>query len=267
VARAMGQWLAKYGDAIYGTRGGPYRNGPWGGSCHKGNKLFLHFYQMPDKGISFDPLPGKVTAARTLAGEPVAFTQSDKELLIKVAKADQDSPVTVVELTLEKPLEVGRIVGSARTAVADMAEYGKVLSANAKLELSSTSPHDRGANHARLFSGEKTSQGFAFHTGDETNPWAKIDLGAVKTVKAVVIENRPGERRTEGLILSVSEDGKKWDQVWIAKKWEQSWTIPVTRFHSGIDVPGRPVRYLKVETKGDMPRPMLLQQFTVYGEE
>ncbi len=117
-----------------------------------------------------------------------------------------------------------------------------------------------------MFQGEKPARGYAFHTGDEQNPWAKIDLGAVKTVKAVVIENRPGERRTEGLILSVSEDGKKWEQVWTAKKWEQSWLVPITRFHSGIDVPGRPVRYLKVESKGDMPRPMLLQRFTVYGE-
>lgn len=27
VARAMGEWLKKYGEAIYGTRGGPYKNG------------------------------------------------------------------------------------------------------------------------------------------------------------------------------------------------------------------------------------------------
>jgi alpha-L-fucosidase len=266
VARAMGEWLAKYGDAIYGTRGGPYRNGPWGGSCHKGKKLFLHLYQLPADGLSFDPLPSKVISARTLAGAPVQFTQTDKELVIKVAQADQDSPVTVVELTLDKPLEVGRLVGGARTAADDLAEYGKVLSQNAKLELSSTSPHDRVANHARLFSGERAPEGFAFHTGDGTNPWAKVDLGAVKTVKAVVIENRPGERRTEGLMLSVSEDGKKWEQVWSAKKWEQTWRVPIARFHSGVDVPGRPARYLKVETKGDMPRPMLLQRFTVYGD-
>jgi alpha-L-fucosidase len=267
VARAMGEWLAKYGNAIYGTRGGPYRNGPWGGSCHRGNKLFLHFYQLPDKGISFDPVSAKIISARTLTGAPVQFTQSEKELLIKVSKADQDSPVTVVELTLDKPLEVGRIVGGARIVEDDLAEYGKVLSADAKLEFSSTSPNDRVSDHVRLFSGERSAKGFTFHTADETNPWAKIDLGAVKTVKAVVIENRPGERRMEGLILSVSEDGKKWEQVWKAKKWEQRWLVRVTRFHSGIDVPGRPARYLKVETKGDQPRPMLLQRFTVYGDE
>lgn len=31
----MGQWLKTYAEAIYKTRGGPYINQPWGGSCHK----------------------------------------------------------------------------------------------------------------------------------------------------------------------------------------------------------------------------------------
>jgi alpha-L-fucosidase len=267
VARAMGAWLVKYGAAIYGTRGGPYRNGQWGGSCHKGDKLFLHFYELPATGLSFDPLPSKILSARTLTGAAVQFTQTDKELMVQVAKADQDSPVTVVELTLAQPVEAGRIIGSARLAAVDSAEYGKVISGNAKLEISSSSRFDAAKEHSRLFKGEKPARGYAFHTGDEKNPWAQIDLGAVKLVKAVSIENRPGERRTEGLILSVSEDGKKWDQVWTAKKLEPSWTVPITRFHSGIDVPGRPVRYLKIETKSETPRPLLLQRVTVYGDE
>ncbi len=155
VARAMGDWLAKYGDAIYGTRGGPYRNGSWGGSCHKGNKLFLHVYQLPANGISFDPLPSKVSSARTLSGAPVQFTQDDKELVVTVAKGDQDSPVTVVELTLDRPLEAGRIMGSARVGADDLAEYGKVLSQNAKLEISSSSPHDVAADHAAFVPGRE----------------------------------------------------------------------------------------------------------------
>ena len=68
VARAMGEWLKKYGAAIYGTRGGPYRNGSWGGSCHKGDKLFLHVYQWQPRGLAFDALPYKVKSARTLTG-------------------------------------------------------------------------------------------------------------------------------------------------------------------------------------------------------
>ncbi len=267
VARALGAWLKQYGEAIYGTRGGPYRNGAWGGSCHKGDKLYLHVYQWPPRGLAFDALPGKVKAARTLSGAPATFDQRENELVVQVAEADRDTPVTVVELTLEQPVEDGRIVGGAREQAENLAEYGKVLSANATLKLSSGSAHDHPGDHERLFKGSKTDRGFAFHTGDERNPWAQVDLGAVRTVKAVVIENRPDERRTDGLILSVSEDGQNWQEVWRAKAWAPRWLVPVTRFHAGIEAPGHPVRCFKIETRGETPRPMLLQRFTVYGEE
>jgi F5/8 type C domain len=222
---------------------------------------------LPESGMSFDPLPVKVTAARTLAGAPVVFSQNDKELMVKVAKSDQNSPVTVVELTLDQPLVVDHIIGSARLEENLAAEYGTILSGGAKLTLSSSGPQDQVADHARLFSGPKPATGFAFHTGDETHPWAEVDLGAVKNVKTVSIVNSPEERRTRGLMLSVSEDGKTWEKVWSAPKWEQDWLVPITRFHAGIDVPGRLVRYLKIELPDNQPRPLLLQRFTVFGEE
>lgn len=267
VARAMGEWLKKYGDAIYGTRGGPIRNGSWGGSCHKGDKLFLHVLEWPKTGLAFDALPYKVKSARTLTGAPVQFEQKENEFTVQVAEADRDTPVTVIELTLDQPVPDGVIAGSARSVPENLSEYGKVLSENATLELSAGSPHDHASDHEKLFKGDKAASGYAFHTADEKNPWIKVDLGAVKTVKAVVIENRPNEKRTEGLILSVSDDGQKWVKAWEAKKWEQKWLALVTRFHAGIDVPGRPVRFLKLETKGEKPRPMLLQRVTVYGAD
>jgi alpha-L-fucosidase len=115
VARAMGEWLKKYGDAIYGTRGGPYRNGDWGGSCHRGDKLFLHvFFQgLPKQkdGLVFDALPYQVKSARTLTGAPVRFSQNNKEFTVQVAEADRDKPVTVIELTLDRSVEDGKIIG------------------------------------------------------------------------------------------------------------------------------------------------------------
>lgn len=267
VAHAMGAWLKKYGTAIYGTRGGPYRNGGWGGSCHKGDKLFLHVFEWGEKGLAFDPLPYKVKSARTLDGKPVVFNQNDEELSIQLEQAARDTPVTVVELTLEKPIEEGTFVGNARTNSDGLWEFGKILSANAKLQLSSSSQYDVAADHDKLFKGEKSKRGYAFHTGDEKTPWAKVDIGMVKNVKAVVIENRPGEKRTEGLILSTSEDGVNWEKSWHAIKWEPRWIVPITRFHAGINAPGRPVRYLKLETTGDKPRALILNRLSVYGDE
>jgi alpha-L-fucosidase len=264
VARAMGAWLQKHGEAIYGTRGGPYRNGTWGGSCHKGNKLYLHVSEWPVEGLAFDSLPNKVLAARTLTGAPVTFKQSDDELSLEVAGKVREKPVTVIELTLEKPVEAGRIIGGAHAPKSYTSEYGAVLSEKATLQISSrASQWDKAESHARLFSGDKAD--YAFHTDKENNPWAKVDLGAVKMVNAVVVENRSNERRTEALTLSLSEDGQKWEEVWRAKTWEATWVVPVTRLEADANVPGRRARFIRVETKNEAPRELLLKRITVFG--
>ncbi len=113
VALAMGEWLKTYGEAIYGTRGGPYDNGEWGGSCHKGNKLYLHVFECPEEGLELGRLPAKVLSARTLNGGKVKVAQNDDGLIVRVAANDFETPVTVVELTLDKELLSGTIIGDA----------------------------------------------------------------------------------------------------------------------------------------------------------
>ena len=263
VARAMGEWLSRYGQAIYGTRGGPYRNGSWGGTCHKGNKLYVHVYDWPREGLALDPLSNKVLAARTLMGGHVTVKQSADELSLEVAPKDRDTPVTVIELTTENTIAIGTLSGAIHTPKNYISELGVLLSENAKLEISSTCSWNNPAEYSRLFTGDKV--GYAFHTDNEKNPWAKVDIGAVKTVNAVVIDNRPDERRTEGLILSVSEDGAKWDDVWKAKDWVASWVVPLTHLDAGANVPGRRVRFIKLETRNDSPRGLMLQRVAVFG--
>ena len=267
VAKAMGAWLSKYGEAIYETHGGPYQNGTWGGSCHKGDKLFLHVYQWPAGGkIAFDPLPSKVLAARTLDGTPVTFQQDANELSVTIAEAQKVSPVTVIELTMDKPIATGLLCGRARIISDNMAEYGRDLGANATYTTSSTSEHDSAETRPLLLKGERPNTGFAFHTAAEENPWATIDLGEAKQINAVVIENRPGDARSEGLMMSISTDGTTWETLWKASKWEEKWLVLPTQFHAGITVPGRTARYIRLETKGNPPRPFLLQRVTILGQ-
>jgi len=49
-----------------------------------------------------------VLAARTLTGAAATFRQNADGLTVDVAKQVRHSPVTVIELTLDKPVEVGR---------------------------------------------------------------------------------------------------------------------------------------------------------------
>ena len=220
-----------------------------------------------DGPLALPPLPCQVLEARTLEDKPVAFTQSEDGLSVSVAESNRDNPVTVIELTLDAVIAPKTFIPALSSVPDDMSEYGEVISDAATLALSSVSVHDRETDHAHLFTGEPSPHGYAFCTDSEERPWVKIDLGAVKTVKAALIENKKGEHATNGLTLFVSEDGENWDKAWEAAEWEPTWCAPITRFHAGIDVPGRPARYLMLQTQGQKPRSLLLQRVTVYGSK
>lgn len=265
-AKALGAWMKKNSEAVYGTRGGPYHNGNWGGSCHKGNTLYLHILRWLDGDLELQPLPQTVLAAQTMSGEAIEFEQSDEGLRLSVPEALRDDIVTVLALTLDAPIEEGTLFPRPPQVPGDLSEYGRIVSEHATLTMSNASQHDVPADHPRLFAGAYSPNRYAFCAGPETNPWVRIDLGARFTVNAVVIENRENERSTDGLILSVSTDGETWDHAWQADDWEQTWFAKITRFHAGIEAMGRPVRYLRLETNHDQPSLLLLQRLTVYGE-
>ncbi len=58
----MGKWMQKYGETIYGTRGGPIGQHSWGVSTQKGNQVYLHLLAPDDVYISV-PLSQKVKSA------------------------------------------------------------------------------------------------------------------------------------------------------------------------------------------------------------
>jgi mono/diheme cytochrome c family protein len=55
---------------------------------------------------------------------------------------------------------------------------------------------------------------YAFHTGQEPNPWWQVDLGEVVPLNRVVVFNRldyaPGLHNADNLRILTSEDGKQW---------------------------------------------------------
>jgi alpha-L-fucosidase len=267
LAVAMGEWLDRHGEAIYGTRGGPYRNGVWGGSCHRGNKLYLHVFQWPKGDLEFDPLPYKVSSARTLSGGKVVFKQTPDKFFVVVAEADQVLPVTVVELTLDRDIPAGTIVGNCRTVESMASKFGSVLSENAVVTASSAAPESP-KDQSVLVRGDMPGKNM-FCTAKEKNPWAMLDLGDIQSVKAVAIYNSEGREMDDaaGLILSVSDDGKNWKQVWQAKgEAELSWIAELKEFRDGIDYNFMRVRFIKLETRNEQALPLHLKRVIVFGE-
>jgi alpha-L-fucosidase len=74
--RAVGRWLNVYGEAVYGTRGGPVPPAEWGVTTHKLGRVFVHLLDSKLSQVDLDPIDGKVIGARLLASsQEVNFQQ------------------------------------------------------------------------------------------------------------------------------------------------------------------------------------------------
>lgn len=102
--REVGGWLSKYGDAIYGTRGGPLSQRPWGVTTQKGDKIYLHILDWEDESLVIPRVPGRIVSARFLKnGRKVRFTQNEYGFILAIPKEARDEYDTVVELQVTAP--------------------------------------------------------------------------------------------------------------------------------------------------------------------
>jgi alpha-L-fucosidase len=103
--REIGAWLARYGESLYGTRGGPLRSAPWGGTTHRGNRLYVHVLKWPKQGLVLPPFPRTVTGSTVLTGGAAAVTQTAEGIAIALPPADRKTPATIIALTLDGAVE------------------------------------------------------------------------------------------------------------------------------------------------------------------
>ena len=277
---ATGHWIKKNHTAIFNTRGGPWLPATWGGSAHRVNAdntttVFLHLSRIPpNHKLSLDGLKHTVLSARIHGGPSIPFNQSASSLDITIPPESQDPLATVVELAVATPI-TDIIPRQKWKTIFESPDYGSLISDNANLTISSSSRWDKPANHRQLFTGQLTGDHFAFHTAEELNPHAIIDLGAQRSVRGILIQHRPGypARRT-ATTISLSPDGKQWEQIW--KQSEAAtpadapsdvWEIPVTSFVAGAQLPGKPARYIKIERNLTTPDALHLQAVQVFGRE
>ena len=101
VLKQMGQWLAKYGASIYGTRGGPFKPDKWGAATHKGNTVFVHILDTKRDTIKLPAIKKRIVGSSVLTGGSVSVKQTDQGIEVSVPKADRQELDTIVVLTLE----------------------------------------------------------------------------------------------------------------------------------------------------------------------
>jgi alpha-L-fucosidase len=105
VLKEIGWWLKKYGESVYATRGGPFRNGEWGGSTRKGNVVYLHVFKWKDGRLTLPPLEAKITKSIVLSGGSVEVTQTADGIVVAMAGVKEDRRSTIVKLELDRPID------------------------------------------------------------------------------------------------------------------------------------------------------------------
>jgi alpha-L-fucosidase len=99
--KEMGSWLSKYGESIYGTRGGPWKPQKAVASTRKGNTVFLHVLRWDGESLVLPDIGRKVKQASLFGGGRAGVTQNDGKLVVGVPPAERDAVDTVIRLELE----------------------------------------------------------------------------------------------------------------------------------------------------------------------
>ena len=100
--REIGVWLRKYGEAVYGTRPGPFAPGAWGYSVQKGDRVYLHILNCPGAELVVADAHRKVVAAKFINGARIQFRQNDGRLNIHLGQTPCDPVDTIVALELAR---------------------------------------------------------------------------------------------------------------------------------------------------------------------
>ncbi len=76
--KEMGEWMKKYGETIYGTRGGPISPRLWGVTTYKDNKVYVHVLNWKDKTLSIPDFGEKVKSASMFVNKAIVKFKQDK---------------------------------------------------------------------------------------------------------------------------------------------------------------------------------------------
>ncbi len=97
--KAMGTWLAKNGDTIYGTGGGPVTPRSWGATTQKGNKIYVHVLDWQDEALLLPKLNREITSAHLMpTGDPVKVLPTDFGTVLRLPESAKDPVDNIVVL-------------------------------------------------------------------------------------------------------------------------------------------------------------------------
>lgn len=99
--KEIGTWMDKYGETIYGTRGGPVTPRAWGVTTQKGNKVYVHLLNAEDYTLLIPDFGKKVKNITLYAtGDKLKFKQDAYGITISTPASilDETDTVLVIEI-------------------------------------------------------------------------------------------------------------------------------------------------------------------------
>jgi alpha-L-fucosidase len=194
--KEMGQWLGKYGQSIYATRGGPFRPGAWGCATYKGNTVYVHVLNWQGESVALPGIEKKIVSSSVLTGGTAQIKQTPEGIEIIVPAADRQEIDTIVVLELDGPAAEAnpRTMASSSVAMGKKAAasnvFGNNLAAHGPDKAFDDDPETRWATDAGTH-----------------EAWLEVDLGEAVTIDRAIIQEAYGER-VQSFELQHKRDGQ-----------------------------------------------------------
>jgi alpha-L-fucosidase len=213
--KEMGAWLSKYGESVYGTRGGPWKPTKAIASTRKGNTIYLHVLRWDGDSITLPNIGKAVKQAYRLGGGKAQVKQDSGKLIVSLPASERDPVDTVVCLEVD---------GSAMDL--PLASAGPSIKATAS-NVYQKQVHEYGAEMA--FDNDPESR---WATDSSTRQaWIAADLGKPLTIQRVrIAEAAPYDNRVKRFELQYRE-ASGWKTIFSGTtlgEWFQKQFEPVT---------------------------------------
>jgi alpha-L-fucosidase len=190
----MGQWLGRYGESIYGTRGGPWMPSKAIASTRKGESIYLHLLNCKGGTVTVPKIPVRIKNTTLLTGGKLTVMQAGDQLQMNVPAEYCREIDTIVKFELDE--------AAANVAPASTASPTKATASNVFQQMP-----EHGADMA--FDGDEETR-WATDSGTK-QAWVALDLGKTTTIHTLrVREAFPG--RVQKFEFQARE-GNEWKTV------------------------------------------------------
>jgi alpha-L-fucosidase len=253
--------LKTNGEAVYGTRGGPFTPTDTYASTRKGNVIYIHAFTFNGNKLVLPHLSAKIKGASLMDGSPLVFQNTKDALTITLDSKKQTTIVTLIKLTIEHPaIELAAIYPLSLSGSLAYLKPATVSSSIAPLFMH-TAQAAIDDNPGTFWSPGRNDSVAATIIGkkfeEQHNPkaalwlksgWLEVDLGVQKIISRAKIQELTGGDYSPVNSYSISyEDKGAWktatEGTTIGKKAiEVTFAKPVNarKFRLSIVAEGRP---------------------------